>query len=182
METGCQSGISSAQNSTMSVTSRIDGPGGKMNSFWAMYSLRMSVWIVPRSLPRGTCCSSPTTRYIASAIAAAELIVIDVETSPSGIPPKRISMSSSEATATPSRPTSPSARGESESTPINAGMSNATESPVCPWSRRYRNRAFVSSAVPNPANCRIVHSRPRYIDGYTPRVNGYAPGYPRSRS
>ena len=37
---------------------------------------------------------------------------------------------------------------------------------------------MVSSAVPNPANCRIVHSRPRYIDGYTPRVNGYSPGSP----
>ena len=33
----------------MSVTSRIDGSGGKMYSFCAMYSLRMSVWIVPRS-------------------------------------------------------------------------------------------------------------------------------------
>ena len=99
----------------MSVTSRIDGSGGKIHSFCAMYSLRMSVWIVPRSFPRGTCCSSPTTRYIASAIAADELIVIDVETSPSGIPPKRISMSSSESIATPSRPTSPSDRAWSES-------------------------------------------------------------------
>ena len=61
-EIGCQSGISRAQNSTMSVTSRIDGPGGKMNSFWAMYSLRMSVWIVPRSRSRGTPCDSPTQR------------------------------------------------------------------------------------------------------------------------
>ena len=33
----------------MSVTSRIDGSGGKIHSFWAMYSLRMSFWIVPRS-------------------------------------------------------------------------------------------------------------------------------------
>ena len=69
-------------------------------------------------------------------------------------------MSSSESTATPSRPTSPSARGESESTPISVGMSNAHDSPVCPCSSRYRNRSFVSSAVPNPANCRIVHRRP----------------------
>ena len=149
----------------MSVTSRIDGSGGKMNSFCAMYSLRMSVWIVPLSCARGTPCCSPTTRYIASAIAADELIVIEVDTSPIGIPENRISMSSSDANATPSRPTSPSARGASESTPINAGMSNAHDSPVCPWSSRYRNRSFVSSAVPNPANCRIVHNRPRYIDG-----------------
>ena len=37
---------------------------------------------------------------------------------------------------------------------------------------------MVSSAVPNPANWRIVHNRPRYIDGYTPRVNGNSPGSP----
>ena len=33
----------------MSVTSRIAGSIGKHHSFWAMYSLRMSVWIVPPS-------------------------------------------------------------------------------------------------------------------------------------
>ena len=32
--------------------------------------------------------------------------------------------------------------------------------------------------MPKPANCRIVHSRPRYMLGYTPRVNGYSPGNP----
>ena len=37
---------------------------------------------------------------------------------------------------------------------------------------------MVSSAVPNPANWRIVHNRPRYMLGYTPRVNGYSPGNP----
>ena len=34
--------------------------------------------------------------------------------------------------------------------------------------------------MPKPANWRIVHSRPRYIDGYTPRVNGNCPGSPGS--
>ena len=34
----------------MSVTSRIAGSIGKHHSFWAMYSLRMSVWIVPAEL------------------------------------------------------------------------------------------------------------------------------------
>ena len=54
--------MSLAQNSTMSVTSRIDGSGGKIHSFWAMYSLRMSVWIVPRSSARSTpCCSATQT-------------------------------------------------------------------------------------------------------------------------
>ena len=44
----------------MSVTSRIDGPGGKIHSFCAMYSFRMSVCAVPRSAARGTPCSSAT--------------------------------------------------------------------------------------------------------------------------
>ena len=44
---GCQRGICCAHHSTMSVTSRIAGSTGKHHSFCAMYSLRMSVWIVP---------------------------------------------------------------------------------------------------------------------------------------
>src|SRR5258708_3661894 len=40
----------SEQNSIMSVTRRIAGSIGKHHSFWAMYSLRMSVWIVPERL------------------------------------------------------------------------------------------------------------------------------------
>ena len=35
-------GTSSAQNAKMSVMIRIEGRGGKMYSFWAMNSLRMS--------------------------------------------------------------------------------------------------------------------------------------------
>ena len=38
----------------MSVTSRMAGSIGKHHSFWAMYSLRMSVWIVPASCSGGT--------------------------------------------------------------------------------------------------------------------------------
>ena len=113
-------------------------------------------------------------------IAAGALMVIEVETSPIGMPWKSVSMSSSVSSATPSRPTSPSERGWSESCPISDGMSNAVERPVCPWSSRYRKRSLVSSAVPKPANWRIVHNRPRYIDGYTPRVNGNSPGSPIS--
>ena len=69
-------------------------------------------------------------------IAAGALIVIDTETSPSGMPPNSVCMSSSVSMATPSRPTSPSERGWSESWPMSEGMSNAVESPVCPWSSR----------------------------------------------
>ena len=69
-------------------------------------------------------------------IAAGALIVIETVTSPRSIPPNSVAMSSSESTATPSRPTSPSERGWSESWPISDGMSNAVERPVCPWSIR----------------------------------------------
>ena len=69
-------------------------------------------------------------------IAAGALIVIDTETSPRSIPENSVRMSSRVSTATPSRPTSPSERGWSESWPIREGMSNAVESPVWPWSSR----------------------------------------------
>ena len=62
----------------MSVISRIDGRGGKMYSFWAMNSLRMSFWIVPEIVCQSAPCFSATTRYIAKIIGAGELIVIDV--------------------------------------------------------------------------------------------------------
>ena len=51
----------------------------------AMYSLSTSFWTVPVSFARGTPCSSPTTTYIASRIAAVALIVIEVETRSSGM-------------------------------------------------------------------------------------------------
>src|SRR4030065_65571 len=44
-----QRGISRLPNSMVSTTRRIEGSGGKMNSFWAMYSFRMSFWMVPAS-------------------------------------------------------------------------------------------------------------------------------------
>ena len=40
----------------------------------------------------------------------------------------------------------------------------------------------MSSADPNPANWRIVHSRVRYPSGYSPRVYGNSPGAEISRS
>jgi len=84
----------------------------------AMYSLSTSFWIVPltccREMPR----SSATTMYIASSTPAVALMVIDVETVSSGSPRRSVCMSSTESIATPTRPTSPNARGESESMPI----------------------------------------------------------------
>ena len=85
-------------------------------------------------------------------------------------------MSANESIATPHRPTSPSDIGSSESRPSRVGMSNAVDSPSPPDLMISLNRQFVSSAVPKPANIRMVHSRERYIEAYGPRVYGYTPG------
>ena len=92
-------------------------------------------------------------------------MVMEVETDDSSMSSKRSSMSTSVSTATPARPTSPRERRWSESRPIRVGMSNAVERPVPPALRISLKRALVSSAVPKPANIRIVHSRDRYMDG-----------------
>ena len=130
-----------------------------------MYSFMMSVCSVPSRTSQATPCRSAAARKNANATTAGPLIVMDVEMSPRGIRSNSVTKSSSVSVATPHRPTSPSARGSSESSPINVGMSNATDRPPCPRARRKRYRSLVSAAVPNPANCRIVHKRPRYIDG-----------------
>jgi hypothetical protein len=75
----------------------------------------MSFCTVPRSAAGSTPCFSATSSYRRSKTDAGALIVIDVDTSPSGMPSSRISMSASESIATPVRPTSPSERGSSES-------------------------------------------------------------------
>ena len=92
----------------MSVMSRIDWRGGKMYSFCAMNSLRMSFWIVPESVFQSAPCFSATARYIAKIIGAGELMVIDVVMSPSAMPSNSRSMSASETMLTPHLPTSPS--------------------------------------------------------------------------
>ncbi len=142
----------------------------------AMYSLRMSFCTVPLTAVHGMPRSSATTRYIASSVDAVALMVIDVDTRSSGMSSSSTCMSSTVSMATPTRPTSPAARGASESIPICVGRSKATESPVWPAASRWWNRALVSAAVPNPAYCRMVQRRPRYIEGWMPRVNGKRPG------
>ena len=72
-------------------------------------------------------------------------------------------MSASVSIATPHLPTSPSASASSESRPISVGRSNAVDSPSPPAARSSWNRRFVSTAVPKPANIRIVQSFERYI-------------------
>ena len=61
MLTGCQRGSSRVDHSIMSPSRRIAGSTGKHHSFWAMYSFRMSAWIVPPSRRRGTPASSAAT-------------------------------------------------------------------------------------------------------------------------
>ena len=80
-----------------------------------MYSLSTSFWMVPRSLTGSTPCSAPTSSYSSSRIAAGALMVIEVETSSSGIPSNSARMSARLSIATPTLPTSPAASAESES-------------------------------------------------------------------
>ena len=101
-----------------------------------MYSLRMSFWIVPVSALAGAPCSSPTSSYRSSSTAAGALIVMDVETSASGMPSNTRRMSSIVSMATPVRPTSPRQRGLSESRPSWVGRSKAIERPVEPFESR----------------------------------------------
>src|SRR5216110_2442705 len=114
--------------------------------------------------------------------AAIPLIVSDTLTRSSGIPANASSMSASVSIAIPTRPTSPSARGSSESRPNWVGRSKATFSASCPCAIKYLNRLFVSFGVPKPTYWRIVQSRSRYMPAWIPRVNGYSPGRPMSRS
>ena len=80
------------------------GSGGKSHSFWAMYSLKMSVCSVPSSAARSTPWRSAATRYMQKTGTAGPLIVIDVVTSPSGMPSNSTSMSAAESIATPQWP------------------------------------------------------------------------------
>ncbi len=136
METLFHWGMQRTPCSMVSTTSFMEGRGGKMNSFCAMNSLRMSFCRVPRSLAGGIPLSSATARYSASRMAAGPLMVIEVETRSRGMSRNSRSMSSMEEIATPHMPTSPSLDSWSESYPMSVGRSKATERPPCPWARR----------------------------------------------
>lgn len=47
---------------------------------------------------------------------------------------------------------------------MRVGRSKATESPVCPALRSFLKRSLVCSAVPKPANMRMVQSLERYME------------------
>ena len=82
-----------------------------MYSFCAMYSFRMSFWMVPEIFFQSAPCFSATARYMAHSTDAGELMVIETVVFSRSMPSKRISMSSSESMATPHLPTSPSLNG-----------------------------------------------------------------------
>ena len=86
-----------------------------MYSFWAVYSLRMSFWIVPVMRLSATPCSFATTSYMPISTKADALIVYDVDTSSSGMSFISKRTSSIVSTATPIFPISGTATGWSES-------------------------------------------------------------------
>src|SRR5262249_51572178 len=114
MEIGLNLGVCLTANSKVSTTRRMDGSGGEMYSFCAMYSLRMSFCRVPEILFQSAPCFSATARYMAQITGAGEFMVIEVVTSERGIWSNSTSMSARELMATPHLPTSPSDNGWSE--------------------------------------------------------------------
>src|SRR5450756_874820 len=110
-----QSGISLAPNSMVSTTSRTEGVGGNMYSFWAMNSLRMSFCMVPAKRALGMPRFSAATMYMAQMMGAGPLMVMEVVISPNGMPSSNTSMSAREEMATPHLPNSPRAIGWSVS-------------------------------------------------------------------
>ncbi len=82
-----------------------------MYSFCAVYSLRMSFWIVPVIRLSGTPCSFATTSYMPISTKAEALIVYEVDTWSSGMSFISSRTSSIVSTATPILPISGTAIG-----------------------------------------------------------------------
>ena len=80
-----------------------------------MYSFKISFCIVPLNLDWSTPCDLAVAIYIANIIAAVALIVMDVLTWSIGIPLNKSCMSRTLQIGTPTLPTSPLAKGLSES-------------------------------------------------------------------
>ena len=91
----------STQYSIRSPIRRRCGSGPKSHSFWAMYSLKMSVCSVPLSLLVSTPARSAATIIMQKTGTAGPLIVIEVVTSPRSMPSKSASMSATVSMATP---------------------------------------------------------------------------------
>ena len=95
----------------MSVTMRMDGRGGKTYSFCAWYSFKHVVLNRPAEPRAFTPASAAAATYIASTIAAGELIVIEVVTVAEVDAVEQIARRPRECRRLPrSGPTSPSAK------------------------------------------------------------------------
>jgi len=125
----------------------------------------MSFWGVALIRSRGKPNFSAVAWYMARATAATALMVRLVPMRARSMPAKAISKSRRLSTAMPTRPTSPSASGSSESRPIWVGRSKATFKPVWPLAIKNLKRPLVSSGVPKPAYWRMVQGRERYMRG-----------------
>ena len=166
----------------MSPTSRIAGSTGKHHSFCAMYSLRMSVWIVPasrsRPIPR-----SLGRDHIERQHDRRRRVDRHRHDTRSEVDPVEqrlhILQRVDRDALTTNLPQRPRMIG------VVAHQRRHVKrrrQPRLTMIEQIPEPPLVSPAVPNPANCRIVHNRPRYIDPYTPRVNGNSPGNPTGSS
>ena len=120
--------------------------------------------------------------YIASSVAAVALIVIDVDTVSSGmLGEQRVHV----VDGVDRDAHAPDFAERARRIGVEAHLRREIErdgEPRLSRGEQRRKRAFVSVAVPKPAYWRIVHSRPRYIVGCTPRVNGKHARIARSRA
>ena len=114
--------------------------------------------MVPVSFSRGTPRSFATATNMAKRTADWELETKFILISSREIPSIRLRMSSMESMATPPQlPTSPSARGSSESLPMMVGISRQRLIPVAPISRSCLILSFALEGESKEPNCRIVH-------------------------
>ena len=105
---------------------------------------------------------SAAAMYIAQMTAAGELIVIEVVISPSGRPSSRISMSAQGGDADAAlAELAQRLRGVGVVAVERGHVEGDGEAGCSPARAGSWKRAFVSSALPKPANMRIVQSLPR---------------------
>ena len=91
------------------------GCGGYIKVPLAIYSFKISFWMVPRRSERLIPLLSAIAITKANKIAAVELMVIDIDILSRGIPSNKESISSIQLIGTPTFPTSPSDKKSSES-------------------------------------------------------------------
>ena len=130
-----------------------------------MYSLSTSFWTVPRSRAGDALLLGDELVGRSRSSAAGALIVIDVETSPSGMPASSVSMSASESIATPVRPTSPSrARVVRVVAELRRQVERDREARLAAREQVAETRVRLLGGT-EAAYWRIVHGRPRYMSG-----------------